>query len=342
MLTIARGFAHRGRLVDLVLVRARGAYAGEVPKNVRLVDLGASRAATSLPKLIRYLRRERPHALLSTSTHTNVVALLAKRLARVSTRTVVRQPMQMTPVREFARTVFLLARPLYRWADAIIASSDRVAADLAQVTGLPLERISVAPSPLVTAELFALAREPLHDAWFGPGKPPVVLGVGRLADQKDFASLIRAFAVVRQHTPARLLILGEGTERPMLEAIVRQLGLADDVALPGFVHNPFAYMAHAGVYVLSSVAEGVPGTLVQALACGAPVVATDCPCGPREILHGGRFGRLVAVGDVGQLAAAILATLSHPKPPATAEPWQPFSEHRAVDAYLRILDAASQ
>jgi glycosyltransferase involved in cell wall biosynthesis len=342
MLTLARGFVARGRPVDLVLVQADGAYLDDIPRGVRLIDLGVSRTASSLVPLIRYLRRERPHALLSTSTHANVVALVAKRIARVPTRHVVRQPMELTPVRSFARIVFLLARPLYRWADGIVASSERVARDVAHVTGLPRERITVAPSPLVTRDLFTLARAPLPDSWFVPGAAPVVLGVGRLDEQKDFATLIRAFVEVRKQRPAHLLILGEGAERGALEAMVRNLELVDHAALPGFVRNPFAYMARAAVYVLSSVAEGMPGTLVQALACGAPVVATDCPCGPREVLQNGRFGRLVAMGDAAGLAHAILTTLSRPRRAAPPEAWQPYSEDVGVDAYLRVLDAGSQ
>ena len=338
MLTLARGFARRGLSVDVVVVQATGAYLDQVPGTVRLVDLGASRAARSLLALIRYLIRERPQALLSSSAHANVVALLAKRIAMVSTRAVVRQAEQVT-LNGSSRTVSFLKRHLYRRADAVIASSQRMAHDLVRVTGVPPERIRVVPSPIVTAELFTLAHEPLSDPWFLRGAAPVVLSVGRLHQDKDFATLIRAFAAVRRHTPARLLILGEGPARPALEALVRELGLDGDVALPGFVRNPFAYMRRAELYVLSSRTEGLPGALIQALACGAPVIATDCRCGPREVLHDGRFGRLVPVGDVAGLAQAIRLALSRPRQAAPPEAWQPFCEQAAVDAHLRILAA---
>jgi glycosyltransferase involved in cell wall biosynthesis len=199
----------------------------------------------------------------------------------------------------------------------------------------------VLDNPSVAPEVPALADAPLDHPWFHPGAPPVVLGVGRLSKQKDFPLLLRAFAEVRRVREARLLILGEGEERSSLATMIEALGLDADAALPGFVQNPFAYMARAAVFVLSSAWEGSPGALIQALACGAPVVATDCESGPREILQGGRFGRLVPTGDVTALAAAILATLDEPRRAVPEEAWYRFSQDAAVDGYLRVLHPAS-
>ena len=155
----------------------------------------------------------------------------------------------------------------------------------------------------------------------------MILGVGRLTPQKDFPTLIRAFARVRRQRPARLVIVGEGRPeaRAALMRLAAELGCAEDVSLPGFTHNPFCYMAHAGVFVLSSLHEGLPGVLIQALACGAPVVSTDCPSGPREILEGGRYGRLVALGDDAAMAEAISAT-----PVASGRPCRPDGAGPAV------------
>jgi glycosyltransferase involved in cell wall biosynthesis len=163
-----------------------------------------------------------------------------------------------------------------------------------------------------------------------------VLAVGRLSRQKDFPTLLRAFAS-RRHRSARLMILGEGSERPGLEALVKSLGLTAEVALPGFVENPFAYMARAGVFVLSSAWEGMPGVLIQALACGAPVVATDCESGPREVLQDGRVGRLVPVGDASALAQAIDSTLGEPRRPLPDGVLDRFTQDSAVTGYLRVL-----
>jgi glycosyltransferase involved in cell wall biosynthesis len=193
----------------------------------------------------------------------------------------------------------------------------------------------------VTPELLALAAEPVDHPWFASGEPPVVLGVGRLTKQKDFATLLRAFAELRACRPARLAILGEGEERPALESLVRELDLVPEVWLPGYQRNPFKFMARAGVFVLSSAWEGSPGVLVQALACGAPVVATDCPSGPREVLGGGDAGRLVPVGDASALAAAVAAMLARSRRPIPPQVLAPFTQEVAVDRYLGLLKAGT-
>ena len=342
MLQLARGFRERGLAVDVVVFNPQGAYADDLPRGARLVNLNARRALTSLPALVRYLRRERPTALVVTSTHASLVAVLAKLLARVSTHLVVRQAETFSVAardgfRGMRAVIPWLVRRLYPLVNTIIAGSAGVADDLASATGLSRERIAVIPSPVVAPELFAQAREPLDHAWFAPGADPVVLGVGRLSDVKDYGTLVRAFALVRERRPARLLILGEGEERPRLEALVQRLGLNESVALPGFVRNPFAYMTQAAVFVLSSRSEGSPGALIQALACGARVVATDCRNGPREILDGGRFGRLVPVGDVSALAAGILAALTEPRATIPTDAWSSYSHTAAVDQYLALL-----
>jgi glycosyltransferase involved in cell wall biosynthesis len=344
MLTLADGFSRAGLATDLVLMQAAGEYLDDIPAGVRLVDLGAARVLVGFPALVRYLRRERPTALLSTVSHTNVVALWAKRVARVPTRVVVRESNTMSDnsrgsPRWRTRLIPSLARRCYRWADGIVAVSAGVARDLACTTSLPIERIRILPNPIVTPELAALAREQLSHPWFDEGEPPVILAVGRLEIQKDFPTLLRAFGLVRQWRPARLVILGEGAERAALESLAEAIGLKEDTSFPGFVPNPFPYMARAGVFVLSSAWEGMPGVLIQALACGAPVVATDCESGPRELLQGGRFGRLVPVGNVEALTAAITSTLDHPER-APQEAVSAYTRDFAVEQYLNVLQMA--
>ncbi|MDN5849749.1 MAG: glycosyltransferase, partial [Nitrococcus sp.] len=168
------------------------------------------------------------------------------------------------------------------------------------------------PNPTVTPALLEQARSRPQHPWFVPGAPPVVLGVGRLVEHKGFATLLRAFARVRETRPAWLMVLGEGPERSALQRLSAELGIADAVAMPGWVDNPIAYMAGAGILVLSSHWEGLPGVLIEALASGCPVVATDAPGGAAEILDHGAYGKLVRIGDVPAMAAAILETLAHP------------------------------
>jgi glycosyltransferase involved in cell wall biosynthesis len=230
-----------------------------------------------------------------------------------------------------------LARTFYPWADAVVAVSEGVASDLILTGGLPRERVHVLPNPIVTPELLGLAGADLDHPWFGPTSPPVVLAVGRLTPQKDFQTLIRAFHGLRNRS-ARLMILGEGSERPRLEALVASLGLTSEVDLPGFVSNPFVYMARAAAFVLSSAWEGMPGVLIQALACGASVVATDCRSGPREVLENGRLGRLVPVGDFRAMAEAIDKTLAEPRQAIPKAALERFTSDTAVTAYLRVLE----
>ncbi|NLO89188.1 MAG: glycosyltransferase, partial [Clostridia bacterium] len=188
---------------------------------------------------------------------------------------------------------------------AVVAVSQGVADDLVKTTGLMRELIKVIYNPIVTPELLEKAKESIGHPWFKPGQPPVILSAGRLTAAKDFPTLIHAFARVRAERLARLMILGEGEERPNLESLVRELGLESDVSMPEFVENPYAYMARAAVFVLSSAWEGFGNVLVEAMAVGTPVVSTDCPSGPAEILEGGKWGKLVPVGDVEKLAKAL-------------------------------------
>jgi len=342
MLDLAHGFAERGITTDLVLPQAEGPYLSDVRSDVRVVDLASRRVLASLPGLMRYLRRERPDALLSTLTHANLIALWARRLSGVATRVVVREANTLTQVtrgagRDRRRLLPFLARRFYPWADGIVAVSSGVAQDLEASTGIAAGRMHILPNPVVTPELASKAAEALDHPWFQAGQPPVVLGVGRLSRQKDFATLMRAFDRVRRARAAHLMILGEGPERPALKALAAELGLSDQVMLPGFASNPFAYMARAGVFVLSSAWEGMPGALIQAAACGAPVVATDCESGPREVLQGGRYGRLVPVGDPVALAEAILTTLEQPRAAVPAEALERFTSGAAVNGYLKVL-----
>ena len=339
MLELAHGFVSRGIPTDLVLPQVEGPYLSQVLPEVRLVDLRASRVLSSLPGLVGYLRRERPAALLSTLTHANLVALWAKRLAGVRTRVVVREANTLSVGKNQGagnRLLPFLARRFYRWADEVVAVSEGVARDLTVTARLSPEQVHVLHNPIVTRELVELAHAGLDQPWFAAGAPPVVLAVGRLSPQKDFPTLIRAFAA-RRNRSARLMILGEGPERPRLEAMVASLGSTSEIVLPGFVANPFAYMARAAVFVLSSAWEGMPGALIQALACGAPVVATDCESGPREVLQNGRFGRLVPVGDVSALAEAIDTTLAEPRRTLPDGVLDRFTQGSALTAYLRVL-----
>jgi glycosyltransferase involved in cell wall biosynthesis len=342
MAKLAGGIADQGYDVDLVLSRAEGHYLDEVPDTVRIVNLDARRVLASIPGLIRYLRRERPAAMLTSMNYVNVVGIWARALARVETRLVVNEQNALSleaghsPRRRHRLLPRLIGR-FYPWADRIVSVARGTADDLARTTGLPRERIEVVHNPIVTPELKELAKTSVDHPWFRPGEPPVVLSVGRLSQQKDFGTLVRAFARVRDRRPARLVILGEGPERGRLESLISELRLDEAAALPGWVGNPYPWMAHAGAYVLSSRWEGLPSVLIEALYCGVPIVATDCLSGPREILEGGEHGLLVPVGDVDALARGIESALAGDVPPPSAASWRPYEQESVVRRYLDVL-----
>ena len=342
MLNLLVGIAAHGYPIDLVLAKAEGPHLADVPKSIRLIDLKASRVMTSLPGLIRYLREVRPHAILSVMNHANLVAVLAQRLSGIPTRVFVSERNTLSISAQHARTwrariMPWLVRVSYPLADDIVAVSKGVADDLADVTGIPRQKIKVIYNPVVTREFQQKASAPLDHPWFRPGQPPVILGVGRLREQKDFPTLIQAFAEVRRNRLARLLILGEGPEREKLETLIKQLGIGQDVSMPGFVTNPYAYMSRASLFVLSSRWEGLPGVLIEASYCGALLVSTDCPSGAREILDNGRYGLLVPVGNVTKMAQAIESALAGKLPHPPVESWHPFELNTVVSQYLNLL-----
>jgi glycosyltransferase involved in cell wall biosynthesis len=344
MVTLANAFSERGYAVDLVLAKVQGPFLSNVLPSVRIVDLKVERVIMSLLPLIRYLRRNRPTAMLVAMTHTNLVAILARMLSASSTRLVVSERSTISVDRSkaqglVARIIYALVPKLYPYADCIIAVSQASSADLERYANLPAASVKVIYNPFDLEYIKGSAAEALDHPWFRPGQPPVVLGIGRLTQQKDFSSLILAFAKLRQKgSTLRLMILGEGELRANLEADVAECGLtADDVQMPGFVSNPYAYLARCAVFVLSSRWEGLPGVLIEAMACGAPVVSTDCPSGPSEILEGGRWGGLVPMGDVSILALAIAEALNRTHYPEVIKRSAFFAVGSAVDKYMSTL-----
>lgn len=330
---IANGLVERGVGVDLVLAEDHGPYRNEVGTGVRVVGLGCRRTSAALWPLLRYLRRERPAALFSGQPHGSVIAYLAARLSGWKGRLIVRETnsasaalgRRLTPV---DRVVRRLSQAVYRRADAVIAPSRGVASELPG-------NVTVIPNPVDSAEIRRLASAPLPAECAGGA--PFVLGVGRLSVQKRFGDLITAVAALEHYPALRLVLLGEGPEQAGLTNLARRLGISDRVHMPGFDPNPYRYMAHCAVFVLSSAWEGLPNALLQAMACGAPVVATDCPHGPREILKDGRFGELVPVGDIEALSAAIARQLESGRKPYAAEALASFDLDRIIDAYASVL-----
>lgn len=342
-INLIEGFLGHGFKIDLVLSAAEGPLLKSVPPQARIVNLRSSRTIKSVNALRKYLKSKQPAYLLSALDHANIVALLARKLARVDTKVIVTVHNTLSASLEAFNSTkaFLmprLIRNLYPLADHVVAVSKGVAQDLADTTGLSVSGIKVVYNPIITPALFEKLKQPVNHKWFSSPGYRVILAVGRLEKQKDFPTLLKAFAVLRESRKVKLIILGEGAERKNLESMVDSLGLNEDVSLPGFVENPYAYMACSSLFVLSSRWEGLPTVLVEAMAVGTPVVATDCPSGPNEILEGGRYGPLVPVGDAILLAKAMDSTLANPLPGSILrERASRFSLERSVTDYMRLL-----
>jgi glycosyltransferase involved in cell wall biosynthesis len=352
MLYLANGIAQKGYQVDLVLVQAIGPYMNQIVPEVNVVNLNASRLLFSLPKLIGYLRREHPTVLLTALEDTSLIALWAKRLANVQTRIVLSihnhiSLFALNSAKWKHKLSPFLASLFYPWASGMVAVSKGVAEDLAYITSVPLDEIKVIYNPIITPEFLEQSLKPVDHPWFSQSeqsKIPIVLGVGRLEKQKSFDVLIRAFAKVKEQysIPVRLVILGEGSLRSSLENLIDTLGLSDSVVLLGFVSNPHAYMSQASVFVLSSIFEGFGNVICEAIAVGTPVVSTDCKSGPSEILEGGKYGKLIEVGDVDSMTEAILQTLNAPPDiEMLKQRGHQFSLDKAVIEYLKVIQPVS-
>jgi glycosyltransferase involved in cell wall biosynthesis len=372
VLELARALTQRGYAVDLVACRLAGDLLPEIPDGVRPVELGMARRSlflrtlfrlpprtwmTLLPVMLRkplkkirslpflelYLRRERPDAILASTHVPNLLALWAVRLSGLQVRTVLKQDNSLARSVEdstdpLRRKLPRLLRLWYAQADAVVAVSAGVADEIAALAQIPRAQIHVIHNP-IDADRIARQAETIPDhPWFQPGQPPVLLAAGRLHPQKDYPTLLRAFASLRKERELRLAILGEGHERPRLEQLIGGLGLGADVRLLGFQKNPFAFMARAAVFVLSSAWEGLGNVLIEALACGCPVVSTDCPHGPSEVLEKGRYGALVPVGDPEKLARAIGAALEGPgDAQAGFQRARAFDIRNIADQYVRLF-----
>jgi glycosyltransferase involved in cell wall biosynthesis len=345
------GLVDLGQPVELVLVRDQSPYLAGLPSAVQQVPLGRSHTLGATLALARYLRRRQPRVLLAAKDRAGRSAVLARALAGTETPILLRLGTHLSTAMAERRAVerwlrYWPIRRLYPRLDGIIAVSEGVAADTLRISGVAPELVRVIRNPVITPVLLTAAEQPCPHPWLAPDRlqdaPPVILGAGRLQRQKDFPTLLRAFARLRQRRPCRLLILGEGSGRAELEQLIAALGIGADVDLPGFQPAPYPFMRAASLFVLSSAWEGSPNVLTEAMALGTPVVATDCPSGPAEILAGGRFGALVPVGDDVALADAMARTLERPLPAtvlhgAVAEYNQASSARRYLEAIEDVV-----
>lgn len=319
MLNLASEFVKQDIQVDLILSTKSGDYLDQVPSKVRIVNLEAHRLAKSLIPLIKHLRSNEYDCILSTGTGMNIISCLVKHFSQMDARLVIR--VQNT----VSRSVKTGSRPehwllpyfvklLFPRADRVVAISEGVKADLTNFTSVDSSKVDVIYNPVVTDELYNLANKQPNHKWFEEIEDSIIIGAGRLIPEKNFETLIRAFNNFLNENQGRLIILGKGPEKSALVQLTQKLDIDEMVDFAGFVDNPYAFMNHADLFAQSPATEGFGNVLVEAMACGTPVVSTDCPHGPAEILNFGQYGPLVPVGDDIALAKAIEWVLERPLP----------------------------
>ena len=316
MMRIAAGIAERGHDVDFVVSRANSPVWASLSPDVRLVNLNTHRYAV-LPGLLKYIRRERPDTLLSTGKSANLATLTVKRFFAPDMRLVLHQSNSLTG--EFAiygakqKLAIRMLRLMMPSADSIVTLNKDMAIDIKRAVPSASDKVRVIYDPHDLEDIRAKSSSPLKHTWLAHDRPtPAIVTVARLHFKKDIPTLLRAFAVVADMRPARLVIVGDGPALPNLLKLSEELGISKMVDFVGFKDNPYAYMARADVFALSSLVEGLVGVLIEAMACGTSVVSTDCTFGPSEILQDGRLGRLSPVGDHKALAESIVHTLDNP------------------------------
>lgn len=347
-INLVNGLYSRGYNVELLLYRRRGKLQSILSPGVPVVELSPARSmglgvASTLPALVRYVRRNNPRALFPHLAHVSVVSLAAMRLLNAETVVIPTQHRSLgtgTKTSVKSRMVWWLLPRLYPRADRIIAVSEGVAETLVQRTPVERDAVSVLYNPVDVTDVCERSTQPVDHEWIESDDLDVILYVGRMEEQKDLSTWLRTFRRVHDRYPnTRAVLAGTGSCRDDLKSLVADLGLSEVVSMPGYVENPFRYMRQASVFLLSSRFEGLPTVLIEALACGCPVVATDCPSGPREILSGGSFGRLAPVGDVPGLVEAVEETIESPTTAAELQRRaMMFSPEAVLDEYERFID----
>lgn len=318
MIRYANALTNKGCAVFAVTLDPNGAFSDELHTDVVVIPLRAKRIIFCIPQLVGVIRSIKPDVMMVTEPACNIALIIANLLSFTKSRLLIREGLfpsiavKDSPYIQ-TRIAYRLAPFLYKKADVIVGIASELVEDLATFLYLPINRITLIPiNPVVTPLLQNMAAEGSEHPWLVSKDTPIILGVGRLEEQKDFSTLISAFCLVRNNIECKLLIIGEGSLRKDLARQINASAYASDIELMGFSPNPFQYMTHSDVLVLSSRYEGLPNTLIEALACGVPVVSTNCKSGPKDILDDGKYGLLVPVGDSGAMAQAIVDTLKKP------------------------------
>lgn len=344
LLNLMKGFIDHGYTVDLIHFTTGGPFEQFIPEEVNIIDLGKRiRIRKSIEGVSQYLKQTKPAVLYCSDSDRGLEGVVAKLLAFSSTPVMISIPSMESQERPAYMTKkdkwhLRLKRLLCRFATKIVPVSQGVADEVMTDLMLPSRKVQVVYNPVVTEQVRHDMQKPADHKWLQEKSVPVILAVGRLHPVKDYATLIRAFKQVISQCPARLIILGEGPDREKLTSLIQELDLAECVDLPGFTDNPYAYMKQADLFALSSKSEGLPTVIIEAMACGCPIVSTNCPGGLNEILQNGEYGTLVPIGDAEALGHAIIEGLQQKNDMSKLEKRaEDFSEDKIIDEYIELF-----
>ena len=335
----ANSLVDQGYQIDIVLCRARGVFLEKLSPEINVVNLSVQPRISAL-EIFKYIRHNQPDLIISTTDTLNWSAIIATILSRTSTKVIARIPTTISmQIKTTYKKILLriISTIIYPFADHIITVSYESEKDFLQFTHVRQDLVTTIYNPVIIPDVNKLAHRPPKHEWFDDGNPPVILGVGRLHHQKNFPNLIRAFKLVLEHQEARLLILGEGSERGNLEKLIGDLNLNAYVSMPGFELNPYTFMKNAAVFVLPSDVEGLPTVLIEALACGCQTVSTQCPSGPSEILEGGKHGYLVPVNNPQALAQSIVTVLDGERKPDNLDHLERFNAETVMKKHEKLI-----
>lgn len=342
ILYLCKKFCERGLLVDLIIVDDSGPLNYLIPQETRLVNFKKRKPIKSIIKLIKYLKKNKPKSIISVLTHANIACAIAHIISNSSCNLVLSERINIvTDLSSRALSLDVLLTTiaikfLYKHAYKIIAVSKGAANSISKISKISKKNVKIIYNPIDIDNIDNLSSEYIEFPW--QDSFPIIISSGRLSTQKDFPCILEAFSIMKKQCPSHLVIIGEGEQRKILNNIIDSLEINNDVWLPGFFINPYSYMARANLYVLSSRFEGLPNVLIEALALGVPIVATNCPSGPEEILANGKYGRLVPVGDPISLAEAMRKSLTGDHPAFDrAEALQRFHPELITDQYLEAL-----
>lgn len=368
MLHLAQGFLEKKHTVDLLLSRYEGDYLNQVPESLNIIALEKTtrlkglflimkrsslrlnflthfklpRFFSRLQGVINYIEQYQPDAIISALHNSNLSAVLGKNCTKSNVHIIVTEHIALssyiTSVPKRSKKLLPLIRLLYPLADDRVAVSDGVKNDLSDIAGIPVKSITTIFNPVITSKMQKDMLLPVEHPWLNTSEHYKLLAVGRLSKQKDFVTLIKAIDIIKNEIPLKLIILGEGKERESLSNLIIQKGLQNIIDLHGFVDNPYAYMANSDLFVMSSILEGLPTVLLEALACGCNIVSTDCPYGPSEILKNGMYGDLIPIRNVKKLAEAIKNNYQKKELHNNGRDYAlQFTLEKATNEYVRLI-----